>query len=371
MTSWNRRSSSLASCLICSAVVMILAPGARAGEGGGKGGRRTPEASRDPTPGRASPAGPQQGIAFPNAVRPREAGDLNFGEPLKFHNLTLVPVSTMDQGPFDQYTLLETGLAQKTLEVRELAGKSGEAQVSAVEVKNSGAHSVYLLGGEMILGGKQDRIIERDTVIPPGHSFIKVAVFCVEQGRWRGQNMKFASGQAMADLGVRQAALSGDQSRVWAEVAKKNQLHGTQNATSTYRRTIQKPELRAQIAPLRRRLLAQLPRDGQLSGFVFAINGQIRAADLLGNPVLYRDLQEKLLSAYILEALGHQVLAGAPVVNAKAAGQFVGKARAAAKVKVKGSGSSLNYKLESDLVIGSETLDGRTGKKVRETYFGK
>ena len=34
-----------------------------------------------------------------------------------------------------------------------------------MEVRNGGKHPVYLLGGEMILGGKQDRIIQHDTVI--------------------------------------------------------------------------------------------------------------------------------------------------------------------------------------------------------------
>ena len=42
-----------------------------------------------------------------------------------------------------------------------------------------------------------------------------------------------------------------------------------------------------------------MPRDIQLAGVVFAINGDIRVADLFGNPLLFGKLQNKLLTAYV------------------------------------------------------------------------
>ena len=137
-----------------------------------------------------------------------------FGEPIKFHNISIVPVTTKRLGDFQRYTLLEKGLKDKTLTVREIAGNSGQAQVSSIEIRNTGDNPVYLLGGEMILGGKQDRIISQDTVIKKSKKWTKVDVFCVEQGRWKGQNMKFSSGKAMADVAIRRAAMGGSQSAV-------------------------------------------------------------------------------------------------------------------------------------------------------------
>jgi hypothetical protein len=116
---------------------------------------------------------------------------VEYGDPVTYQNITLVPVHTKSTGPFQRYTLLESGLGEETFEVRELSGQADEAQVSEVEVKNKGKHPVFLLGGEMILGGKQDRIIQADTVVPNDDKWQKVAVFCVEQGRWDGRNMKF------------------------------------------------------------------------------------------------------------------------------------------------------------------------------------
>ncbi|MCG8419672.1 MAG: hypothetical protein MJE77_17200 [Proteobacteria bacterium] len=299
------------------------------------------------------------------------AGDIQMGAPIQFHNISVVPVLTSRRGPFQKYTLLESGLEAKTIQVRELKGNSGAAQVNSVEVRNRGKEPVYLLGGEMILGGKQDRVIARDTVIAASGKWVEVAVFCVEAGRWRGQNMKFSAGKAMVDVSVRRAAMSGSQSEVWKEVDKKNVLHGTQSATQTYRRTIQNGEVRKKVRPYVQELKSRLPGNPMLAGLVFGVNGKIHVADIFGNPVLFGDLSEKLLSAYVLEALSHQVVPGSKPVSTDAAEQFVGRGRKARSKKVIKSGRARSYRKEADDLIGAETVDEKSGKTLRETYIGK
>ncbi len=354
-------------------VAAVALPLAAWGGGGkdydfGKGGGKAA-----PPPGAVPGAPPRGGgVASPNAVRGASGDELAFGAPIKYQNITIVPVGTNKQGPFQRYTLLEEGIAKKTLAVREMQGNAGQAQVNSVEIRNTGGDPVYLLGGEMILGGKQDRIIERDTVVPPNQKWTPVSVFCVEQGRWHGQNMEFAAGGALVQPSLQQAALSGDQSQVWAEVARKNLQHGTQSASGTYRRTIQNAALRAKIAPYREQLVKALPADLQTAGVVFAINGDIRVADLFGNPVLFSSLRDKLLSAYILEALGQQTRTDARAVSAADAKTFLLEARKAKKVESKGaSGRAINYKRETTKMIGSETVDATTGQGLRETYLSK
>jgi hypothetical protein len=108
-----------------------------------------------------------------------------------------------------------------------------------------------------------------------------------------------------------------------------------------------------------------------LAGFVFAVNGEIRVADLFGNPVLFADLKDKLLSSYILEALGQKANPQAPALSKAAAQDWVGKARAVKKGEAKPSGSAVNYRKESAEMIGSETFDGQAAAPVRETYIRK
>lgn len=325
------------------------------------------------SPGRA--AAQRQAAPDPNeATRqgPVEAVDaLSYGEPVAFHNLSLVPVTTSRKGPFQEYTLLEEGIRAKTLAVRELAGNSAQAQVNALEVQNRGKHPVYLLGGEMVLGGKQDRIIQQDTVVENDGRWTKVPVFCVEQGRWHGQQMRFSASGALAHAKLRRAAMTGSQGAVWAEVARKNTQHQSQSSTQTYRRTIQNAALRARIASYLSELDRLLPRATPLAGLVLAINGRIRIADLFGNPVLFGKLKEKLLAAYVLEALEEQVERGAkPVAKAEAQG-WLTKARQAQRGTESKSGRALNYKKDSEGALGSETYDPKTKAPVRETYLSK
>jgi len=183
--------------------------------------------------------------------------------------------------------------------------------------------------------------------------------------------MKFRSGGALAHVSLPKAAMSGSQGKVWEEVARKNLKHGTQSSASTYRRTIQNAQLRRMIAPYRKQITDQLPSGMTLAGMVFAINGKIRVVDLFGNPTLYGALQDKLLSSYILEGLGEQVVRNAPPVSKGAAEQYLFKTRAAKRMKLKGSGRSEDFKIDNDQLIGNETFDKGTGKKVRESYLAK
>ncbi len=293
---------------------------------------------------------------------------ITFLEPIVFHNMTVVPISTHAKGPFERFTLLEAGLKQRTLKIRELGGQSDQAQVSAVQVKNTGKLRAFVLSGEMILGGKQDRILSSDTVIPNDGEWHKVEVFCVEQGRWRGRKMKFKGSGALAHAKLRKAALSGSQGEVWAEVQRKNASHGTNNSTHTYRRTVQDAKIRSKISKYRQQVTRQLP-DAPLVGFVFAINGQTKAADLFANPLLHSDLQDKLLSAYILEALEHQQDKRAPKYSKKKAQGFYKKARGAKRVSTKKSGSTRNHKKKAKGIVGTQAVDEASGKVLKESYF--
>lgn len=311
---------------------------------------------------------PAAAQAQPQAVTPPTP--LTYGDPVTYQNITLVPIHGNGPGPFVRYTLLEDGLAKKSFQVRELSGSSSEAQVAAVEVKNKGAAPVFLLGGEMIMGGKQDRIIQTDAVIPADGQWHQVAVFCVEQGRWQGQRMEFEGGGAVAHLKLQEAALSGEQGKVWEEVARKSAQHGTSSETGTYRRTIQNAELRRRIKTYREELERRLPSQA-MTGFIFAINGTIQVADVFNNPLLFPDLREKLLSAYILEALEHQVDRNAKPLPATAAAKFVEEGKNAPPKKAVLNGKARSVQKDDPTHLGTETYDEDAKQAVRSSYINK
>src|SRR5437868_2861083 len=69
-------------------------------------------------------------------------------------NLTLIPVYDSQAKPTDTYTTLDEGLAAKTVKVQE-SEEGGD--VNTLYVSNTGKKPLYLMAGEVVLGGQQDR----------------------------------------------------------------------------------------------------------------------------------------------------------------------------------------------------------------------
>src|SRR5262249_9447907 len=104
--------------------------------------------------------------------------------PIQYKHLAVFPVVKKGgaaQARADYLTLAE-GLKSKQVRVTE---HTGGGQVNRVRIDNRSQRPLLVLGGEVILGGQQDRVIGKDTIVPPGQQ-VSMDVFCVERGRWKG-----------------------------------------------------------------------------------------------------------------------------------------------------------------------------------------
>ena len=100
-----------------------------------------------------------------------------------------------EDGP--AYLTLAEATQKHGIDVHELGGGT----VPEVEVE-TGADSVVIFGGDTIVGGKQNRIVNVTIWLAPGTS-THIPVTCLEAGRWDpGAEMHFAAGPR-ADLGMR------------------------------------------------------------------------------------------------------------------------------------------------------------------------
>ena len=66
------------------------------------------------------------------------------------------------------------------------------------------------MGGEVVLGGQQDRTLGRDTIVLAGKRDVPVTVFCVEHGRWTGRSEFEASAPTVASAEIRASAQNGE-----------------------------------------------------------------------------------------------------------------------------------------------------------------
>jgi hypothetical protein len=228
--------------------------------------------------------------------------DFEAGEPVLAYNLAVVPLRTRRGPPYDDYTVLEEAQAARKVEVREV---SEGGSVPELSVRNRDERPMYLLGGEVLLGGKQDRMVQSDVVLDPSERR-RVPVVCVEQGRWEGQDLSFRPGVAVAHPDLRRAALFSEQGAVWSEVARKSEVSGVSSETGTYRRVLQDANLRKRIGQYLDEIQAKLPHDERMAGLAVAINGELEVVDLFDSPKLYGKLERKLLASYVLAAIEKQ-----------------------------------------------------------------
>ena len=159
-------------------------------------------------------------------------GDLRILDPVTYENLTIFPVvSTRAQDTRDFLTLDE-GLASGEVVINERGGAglartrdgrlieqySTGASVNQLVLINRSKRPLLLLAGELVSGGKQDRIIGKDRIVAPGAEPLPLDVFCVEHGRW-SSGSQFSAAKTIVHPSVREkAAVDGEQTKVWGAV---------------------------------------------------------------------------------------------------------------------------------------------------------
>jgi hypothetical protein len=196
---------------------------------------------------------------------------------------------------------------------------------------NNSDKPLLLLAGEIVTGGKQDRVIAKDRIVPAGSNPIDLGVFCIEPGRWTedtanfGASAKTSAQSIMVQPTVREKAMvAKDQHQVWDSVhgaigavlqapssagVAVNSPDLTNIGTTSYVRAMQNNVLSAKVdevaAPLsksREQILEKL-REEHAVGVVVAIRGEIVWADLFSDSDLLGRYWTKLVRSYAAESL--------------------------------------------------------------------
>src|SRR5215813_13840321 len=200
--------------------------------------------------------------------------DTLIGTPATYQNLTFYPLVTRADTPpgAADYLVLDEGLKSGEVQVIE----KGEGVVNTLTLKNQSKRPLFVMSGEVVIGGKQDRIIGKDQIISAAET-VDVPVFCVEHGRWTesGDGRRFRAAGSMADTKVRkQAAYKDNQGQVWQKVAEKNAARGIANDTGTYRQVATGGEVAKAVEPYAQHLGPALDNPRAV-GMVVALNGRV------------------------------------------------------------------------------------------------
>ena len=280
--------------------------------------------------------------------------------PVSYKNLTIFPVRGADRPGSDAYITLDEGTKSGTVVITERGGSQaanivrsrpqaanrsarqqqanysggGGATVNELALVNRSGKKLVLLAGEVIVGGKQDRIVQEDRVIPPVSVPVALSVFCVEHGRWTARNASHNSGGvparsaapeeaasrfdslgAVAHPKLRAAAQDKKaQGEVWSEVSKNNAKLGTANGTDTYQEVYSSKRVGAQMDDYLRALEREVLQPGVV-GVVVARNGKPVWADVFASQRLFAAYWPKLLKSYVVDALGDDTSDKRPAIE--------------------------------------------------------
>jgi len=229
---------------------------------------------------------------------------LRLGSPQTAGRLTLLPV--FHDGPALEYVTFADAQKDGSAEITEV-GEAGA--VSTLEVTTSSKVPVLMIDGEILIGLKQNRVLNT-TILVPAKTTLNVPVACVEAGRWRRATSKAGRADYALSPKIRamkrhsvtlSARASGkftaDQGAVWDEVAGSLGDLGVHSETLAYSdiEKQRRPEIQDRLSQLR-------PEPGQ-SGVLALIGCEPVAFDLFDRPSTLAGMWQGLIGSYIAESL--------------------------------------------------------------------
>jgi ARG and Rhodanese-Phosphatase-superfamily-associated Protein domain len=236
---------------------------------------------------------------------------LNISGPYTHENLAIFLFHDPDHLDGAHYIPLGEAMEKKYVFVYE-TGSVGELEAENL----SETFDVFIQAGDVLKGGRQDRTIAIDFIIPARSGRVPIPAFCVESGRWHRRNAESqryfsCSTHTLHAKRSRLAAkLKRSQSEVWEGVAACQEelraslgepVHAADSPTS-YQLSLENPELQRCKGEFRMRLgdLANAPG---ILGYAFYVSGQRNSADIYTSTSLFHKLWDKLLDVAILEAI--------------------------------------------------------------------
>ncbi len=232
---------------------------------------------------------------------------VDYNSAVTFQNLQLIPIRAkagyLDGNVNPTLDYLSNGLTlQQAMQdgVLEIDDRLG---VNTLEFTNNSDQPIYLMSGEIIAGGRQDRVMAEDRIIPPNGRRVRVPVYCVEEGRW-GNRKKFTYYHE-ASMHLRQKIdRSRNQSSVWKEIEEENNMDGVRSATKAYTAHGQNRNfVRMENEYLQALQLSAFTNPSNIMGMVAVTGGMVMGCDILISPSLFEREYNTLVFSYIDEAI--------------------------------------------------------------------
>jgi hypothetical protein len=220
---------------------------------------------------------------------------------MKIYFIKAKPSLAKEYKGIGNFTSLEKALQSSKISVREIS--SGE--VNALQFKNTSKDTIIVGMGDIVKGGKQDRVIEKDTLILPGQS-MQLSVYCVEHGRWTAgsSGSSFNAYHSNINNTVRKSIVKDkSQIEVWNKVSQINTMNSTLTSTGTYTAVTNSTTYNQQMKEYKNALMKAINTDSTIVGLLAVTGDRIIGCDIYGTTKLFKDNVGNMLSSYIAETI--------------------------------------------------------------------
>ncbi|MCB9251972.1 MAG: hypothetical protein H6605_05860 [Flavobacteriales bacterium] len=252
------------------------------------------------------------------------------------------------------YLSLQEALKDKKILITEVEG----GQVNNLHFENISKDTIMILAGEVVTGGKQDRVIGQDVLLPPKSGKVLVSVFCVEHGRWSPKTTgnQFTGYYGVSTNSVRsKAVVDKNQHAVWDNVAKVNAQNKTESSTGTYTKLHTSDVLSKELPKYVKHFEDLVNSDSTYIGFVAVSGDSIIACDLFANNQLFKKQAPNLIKSSAIEAITNGSVV---TIAASSVLSFLSK-------------FMMNEERQEDEVKSSGTMLKNNNKKLHINYYKK
>lgn len=236
--------------------------------------------------------------------------EYEISKPYIYKNLTIFLLCGEDKGK--SFWTLQEAMEQEKVNVYETGN------VNRLEIENFLLdEEIFIQSGDIVKGGKQDRVFAFDFIVPAKSGKMPIDAFCVEKGRWnqrgRESSTRFTTSSDRAvtrDLNI-SIKHTPSQSAVWNTVGNTQRfLTGSlgrnvesRESASSLQLTLEDPNVKQATTEYLDKFFSVIDNHFNAVGYVVAINGKLTNSDTYLCNELFRKLWPKLLKASSVEAI--------------------------------------------------------------------
>lgn len=247
----------------------------------------------------------------PPGSREIQLSNYRLSGPYHFEGLSIFLVHGPDEPRARSYTPLHDAMERKIVIVHETN------HINELAIENvSPTEEVFVQAGDIVKGGNQDRVLSVDLILPARSGRLPISAFCVERSRWhqRGEEIAdhFTLTEMAAGFSVQRVIKEvGTQIGVWDEVnasQEKMSAGVARDARSTISPTslplaMESDAVLEATAPYVNNLSPIVARFNDVIGFAFAVNDNLKGADVYASNVMFKRLWPRLLRTAAIEAI--------------------------------------------------------------------